>query len=59
MLDLSVALFFDFLGSLEEKAYLCSEVLRLIRNDNERRKLYKIRLGDETPAAQQGQLCCA
>ncbi len=23
MLDLSVALFFDFLGSLEEKAYLC------------------------------------
>ena len=23
MLNLSVALFFDFLGSLEEKAYLC------------------------------------
>ena len=23
MFDLSVALFFDFLGSLEEKAYLC------------------------------------
>ena len=44
---------------LQKKSVSLQRSIKQIRNDNERRKLYKIRLGDETPAAQQGQLCCA
>ena len=32
----------SFLGSYKRKAYLCSVILRNIRKENERRKLYKI-----------------